>query len=187
MNATGIIRRIDVLGRVVIPKEIRKILRIREGDPLEIFVDQEMGVILKKYSPMGNLYEIAKEYTDALNQSTGHIACIADREMIIAVSGAPQNDFLTKSLCRAAEKILDSRKAMIIPKPGEHKFCEGCPINNGLGVCNFKAHVVAPIVSEGDLIGAVILSGKEPETVMGEMEIKIAETTAGFLAKQMEQ
>jgi AbrB family transcriptional regulator, stage V sporulation protein T len=187
MHATGIIRRIDVLGRVVIPKEIRRILRIREGDPLEIFVDQEHGVILKKYSPMGNLYEIAKEYTDALNQSTGHIACIADREMIIAVTGAPQNDFLAKPLCKAAEKATDNRKAIIIAKPGEHKLCDACPIKNGLGVCNFKAQVIAPIISEGDLIGAVILSGKEPGVVMGEMEIKIVETTAGFLSKQMEQ
>ena len=96
MKATGIVRRIDDLGRVVIPKEIRRTLRIREGDPLEIFVDREGEVILKKYSPIGELGDFAKEYADSLYEALGHIACIADRDTIVAVSGAPKKEFLNK-------------------------------------------------------------------------------------------
>ena len=85
MKATGIVRRIDDLGRVVIPKEIRRTLRIREGDPLEIFTDNEGQVILKKYSPVGELSSFVKEYADALAKATGHITCIADKDQVIAV------------------------------------------------------------------------------------------------------
>src|SRR5690606_11016659 len=88
MKATGIVRRIDDLGRVVIPKEIRRTLRIREGDPLEIFVDRDGEVILKKYSPIGELGDFAKEYAESLHESTGHITMICDRDTIIAVAGA---------------------------------------------------------------------------------------------------
>ena len=87
MKATGIVRRIDDLGRVVIPKEIRRTLRIREGDPLEIFTDREGGVILKKYSPIGELSEFATGYAETLAKTTGHIACITDKDTVIAVSG----------------------------------------------------------------------------------------------------
>jgi AbrB family transcriptional regulator, stage V sporulation protein T len=185
MKATGIIRRIDLLGRIVIPKEIRRTLRLREGDPLEIFIDQEQGVIFKKYSPCSDLFDLAKEYADALYESTGQITCIADRDMIIAVSGAPQKEFLAKPICNIVEKAVNSRKAIIIPKPGEHKFCDACPIKEELGECKSSMQVIVPIISESDLIGAIILSGKEPGVVMGDMEVKIAETAAGFLAKQM--
>ena len=87
MKATGIVRRIDDLGRVVIPKEIRRTLRIREGDPLEIFTDREGEIILQKYSPIGELGEFAKHYAEALSQTSGHIACITDRDQIIAIAG----------------------------------------------------------------------------------------------------
>ena len=110
MKATGIVRRIDDLGRVVIPKEIRRTLKIREGDPLEIFVDRDGEVILKKYSPIGELGDFAQEYADTLYEVMGHVACIADRDTIIAVSGAPKRSFLTglsvwlwKKLWRRAE------------------------------------------------------------------------------------
>lgn len=92
MKATGIVRRIDDLGRVVIPKEIRRTLRIREGDPLEIFTDRDGEVILKKYSPIGELGDFAKEYADSLHDSINHITCIADRDVIIAVAGAPKKE-----------------------------------------------------------------------------------------------
>jgi AbrB family transcriptional regulator, stage V sporulation protein T len=187
MKATGIVRRIDLLGRVVIPKEIRRTLRLQEGDPLEIFIDQEQGVIFKKYSSSSDLIEFAKEYADALYGSTGQITCIADRDMIIAVSGAPQKEFLTKPLCNSVEKAVNSRKAIIIPKPGEHEFCDACPIKEELGECKSSMQVIVPIISENDLIGAIILLGKDPGVVMGDMEVKIAETAAGFLVKQMKQ
>lgn len=95
MKATGIVRRIDDLGRVVIPKEIRRTLRIREGDPLEIFVDRDGEVILKKYSPIGELGDFAKEYAESLFESTGHITMITDRDTIITVAGGSKKSFWT--------------------------------------------------------------------------------------------
>ncbi len=187
MKATGIVRRIDDLGRVVIPKEIRRTLRIREGDPLEIFVDREGEVILKKYSPIGELGDFAKEYADSLYESTGHIACITDRDVVIAVAGAAKKEFLDKPVSRAVEQTILERKTVLISKPGDHKHCDTCPIKEEEGECKFSVQVIAPIIAEGDPIGAVILSSKEPGMTMGDMEIKISETAAGFLAKQMEQ
>jgi len=191
MKATGIVRRIDDLGRVVIPKEIRRTLRIREGDPLEIFVDRDGEVILKKYSPIGELGDFAKEYADSLNEATGHIACIADRDNIIAVSGAPKKEFLNKPVGPAAERVMEDRRAVLINNPGEHAHCKDCAImesdNNEENCCKFTAEVIAPIIAQGDPIGAVIICSKEANITMGELEQKLAETAAGFLAKQMEQ
>lgn len=186
MKATGIVRRIDDLGRVVIPKEIRRTLKIREGDPLEIFVDREGEVILKKYSPIGELGDFAKEYADSLYEALGHIACIADRDAIIAVAGAPKKEFLNKPVGAAIERVMEERKAVIINNPGEDPFCKEC-ITIEDGECKYSAEVVAPIIAEGDPIGAVILASREQNLKMGEMELKLAETAAGFLAKQMEQ
>lgn len=99
MKATGIVRRIDDLGRVVIPKEIRRTLRIREGDPLEIFTDREGEIILQKYSPIGELGEFAKHYAEALSQTSGHIACITDRDQIIAIAGG-RKDLMSKPILK---------------------------------------------------------------------------------------
>ena len=186
MKATGIVRRIDDLGRVVIPKEIRRTLRIREGDPLEIFVDREGEVILKKYSPIGELGDFAKEYADSLYEALGHIACIADRDTIIAVAGAPKKEYINKAIGPAIEKVMEDRKAVIINGPGEEPYGKECMIVED-GECKYSSEVIAPIIAEGEPIGAVILASKEPEIKMGEMELKLAETAAGFLAKQMEQ
>ncbi|SFR04444.1 stage V sporulation protein T [Desulfoscipio geothermicus] len=186
MKATGIVRRIDDLGRVVIPKEIRRTLRIREGDPLEIFVDREGEVILKKYSPIGELGDFAKEYADSLHEALGHIACIADRDTIIAVSGAPKKEFLNKPVSNAIEKVMEERKAVIINNPGNDPYCAECMVIED-GDCKYSSEVIAPIISEGDPIGAVILASRESNVKMGELELKLAETAAGFLAKQMEQ
>ena len=98
MKATGVVRRIDDLGRVVIPKEIRRTLRIKEGDPLEIFTDKEGEVILKKYSPIGELSEFAEEYAETLTKTTGHIACITDKDTVIAVSGASKKELLEQGV-----------------------------------------------------------------------------------------
>lgn len=187
MKATGIVRRIDDLGRVVIPKEIRRTLRIREGDPLEIFVDREGEVILKKYSPIGELGDFAKEYADSLYEAVGHIALIADRDNIIAVSGAPKKEFLNKPISPAVEKVMEDRKAVLITKPGEHRYCKECLLEDEAEGCKYTAEVIAPIVAAGDPIGAVIITSREPEVAMGDLELKLAETAAGFLAKQMEQ
>ncbi len=187
MKATGIVRRIDDLGRVVIPKEIRRTLRIREGDPLEIFVDRDGEVILKKYSPIGELGEFAKEYADSLHEAIGHIALIADRDNIIAVSGAPKKEFLNKAIGPGVEKALEDRSLAVINDLQEHPHCKQCPVNEGENSCKVTAEVIAPIISQGDPIGAVIIMSKDPGMKMGELEVKLAETAAGFLAKQMEQ
>ena len=186
MKATGIVRRIDDLGRVVIPKEIRRTLRIREGDPLEIFVDREGEVILKKYSPIRELGEFAKEYADSLFEATGHITCIADRDTIIAVSGASKKEYLNKAIGPAIEQAMEERKTIQIGAAGEHTSCKSCPENEE-DDCKYTSEVVAPIISQGDPIGAVILMSKDPNMKMGELEVKLVETAAGFLAKQMEQ
>lgn len=187
MKATGIVRRIDDLGRVVIPKEIRRTLRIREGDPLEIFVDREGEVILKKYSPIGELGDFAKEYADSLHEAIGHIACITDRDSVVAVAGAPKKEFLNKPIGLAVEKVIEERRSVIINDPGQNNLCKSCSIIADEGNCQFTSEVIAPIIAEGDPIGAVILLSKDPNVTMGEMELKLAETAAGFLAKQMEQ
>jgi len=187
MKATGIVRRIDDLGRVVIPKEIRRTLRIREGDPLEIFVDREGEVILKKYSPIGELGEFAKEYADSLYEATGHISCIADRDTIIAVSGASKKEYLNKPVGPATEQAMEERKTIVILKNEEHAACKVCLENDEENNCKLTNEVIAPIIAEGDPIGAVLLMTKDPNIKMGELEIKLAETAAGFLAKQMEQ
>lgn len=187
VKATGIVRRIDDLGRVVIPKEIRRTLRIREGDPLEIFVDREGEVILKKYSPIGELGDFAKEYADSLYEATGHIACIADRDAIIAVAGGPKKQFLEKRVSPAVEKAMETRRSIIINEPGKHEYCETCPVVEDARDCKFSSEVISPIIAEGDPIGAVILSSIDPAVKMGDLELKLAETAAGFLAKQMEQ
>ncbi len=116
MRATGIVRRIDDLGRVVIPKEIRRTLRIREGDPLEIFTDRQGEVILKKYSPIGELGTFAKEYAEALAQGTGHMVCICDHDQIIAAAGGSKKDFVGKNISSELEMLIDERKNILSNK-----------------------------------------------------------------------
>lgn len=189
VKATGIVRRIDDLGRVVIPKEIRRTLRIREGDPLEIYVDREGEVILKKYSPVGELGDFAKEYADSLYEAIGQVILIADRDAIVAVAGASKKEYLNKPISTLVEMIMEDRRTVLVNNPAEHKQYKGALISGDededLPV--FSAEVVSPIIVEGDAIGAVLICAKQPGTEMGEMETKLAETAAGFLAKQMAQ
>ncbi len=180
MKATGIVRRIDDLGRVVVPKEIRRTLRIREGDPLEIFTSSEGEIILKKYSPIGELGEFAKQYAEALAQTTGHVICIADRDQIIAVSGGARKDIIMKAISPQLETVIEERTAMSASRE-ERKFI---PVINGEE--EFQAQTIAPIICEGDAIGAVIITTREPKTHFGETEQKLAGTAALFMGKQME-
>lgn len=180
MKATGIVRRIDDLGRVVIPKEIRRTLRIREGDPLEIFVDRDGEVILKKYSPIGELGDFAKEYAESLFESTNHITMISDRDTIIAISGAPKKEYLDKQIGQLVETSMENRKATLESGTGQFEIIKDVSET-------YSSSVVAPIIAGGDPIGAVILVSKDESVKMGQMEMKMAETAAGFLAKQMEQ
>ena len=110
MKATGVVRRIDDLGRVVIPKEIRKTLRIKEGEPLEIFTDREGQVILKKYSPIGELSEFATGYAETLSKTTGHIACITDKDTVIAISGGPKKEFLEQNVSEELEQLMEDKE-----------------------------------------------------------------------------
>ncbi|MDP5276950.1 stage V sporulation protein T [Chengkuizengella axinellae] len=179
MKATGIVRRIDDLGRVVIPKEIRRTLRIREGDPLEIFVDRDGEVILKKYSPIGELGDFAKEYAESLYESTNHIAIISDRDTIISVSGGAKKDYLEKRIGSLLEESMEQRKTIFHDTSGEYEVCKDMREN-------FSSIVISPIVTGGDPIGTVILASKDDDSKMSETEVKMVETAAGFLGKQIE-
>jgi AbrB family transcriptional regulator (stage V sporulation protein T) len=182
LKATGIVRRIDDLGRIVIPKEIRRTLRIREGDPLEIFVDRDGEVILKKYSPIGELADFAKEYADSLHDTVGHIALITDRDAVIAVSGAPKREFLDKGIGTAVEAAMERRET--VQWQAGHP-----PVGTLAGEDEessvFGSFVIAPIVAGGEAIGAVILACREGAPPLGGTEVKLAETAAGFLGRQM--
>lgn len=182
MKATGIVRRIDDLGRVVIPKEIRRTLRIREGDPLEIFTDRDGGVILKKYSPIEELSEFSREYSEALHQTIGHIVMICDKDTIISVSGGSKKEYGDKKISNEVDKIMEMRKAVNLDKAAQPVI----PICEGEDSTEYKAQVVVPIIAEGDTVGAVIIATKE-DVKLGEIELKLAETAAAFLGKQMEQ
>ncbi|MCR8645863.1 stage V sporulation protein T [Paenibacillus sp. N1-5-1-14] len=180
MKATGIVRRIDDLGRVVIPKEIRRTLRIREGDPLEIFVDRDGEVILKKYSPIGELGDFAKEYAESLYEGTGHITIITDRDNVIAIAGGSKKEYLDKQIGAIVESCMENRKSMIENNSASYDILKDLPEA-------YSSFVVAPIVAGGDPIGAVILITKDENVKMAQMETKMSETAAAFLAKQMEQ
>jgi len=180
LKATGIVRRIDDLGRVVIPKEIRRTLRIREGDPLEIFTDREGEIILKKYSPIGELGAFAKEYAESLAQTAGHITCITDKDQIIAVSGAYKRDFMEKHISNAMEKAMDGRTAFSSSR-SDRNFV---PIIDDETEESYNHQHISPIISEGDVLGAIVFLS--PDQKMGDVETKLAQTAAGFLGKQME-
>lgn len=181
MKATGIVRRIDDLGRIVIPKEIRRTLRIRESDPLEIFTDREGEVILKKYSPIGEMTTFAKQYAESLAQVSGHTALIADRDQFIAVSGGAKT-LVGKELSKELEERLGNRE-VILASRGEKNFVN--LISDGEK--DYMHEAICPIICEGDVIGAVVLTETDQKAKMGEVEQKLILSAAGFLGRQMEQ
>lgn len=181
MKATGIVRRIDDLGRVVIPKEIRRTLRLREGTPLEIFTDREGEIILKKYSPMVELTAFSSQYAEAMAQSTGNIVCIVDRDQVIAVAGGFKKELLQKNISKQLEQLIMNRESLLASAE-EKSFIPITPEDpDGL-----SAQSICPIICEGDAIGAVILLSKEPKQKFGPVEQKLVSTAAGFLGRQME-
>lgn len=181
MKATGIVRRIDDLGRVVIPKEIRRTLRLREGTPLEIFTDREGEIILKKYSPMMELNAFAVQYADAMAQSTGLLICITDRDQVIAAAGGIKKELLQKPISSQLEHVIQER--MTIQAGRDDRSYT--PVTSE-EIDGITAQVVSPIICEGDAIGAVILMSREPRVKFGEGELRLATTAAGFLGRQME-
>ncbi len=184
MRATGIVRRIDELGRVVIPKEIRRTLRIREGDPLEIYTDRDGEVILKKYSPIGEIAAFAKDYTESLFRSLGHIACICDRDMVVAASGVPRKELWDKPISRDLEAAIAGRQSMAINRSSGGKVFAVTNEEDGV---SYTAQVFSPIIADGEAIGGVLLLSREQGVKMGDTELKVAETTAGIVGRQMEQ
>ena len=122
MKATGIVRRIDDLGRVVIPKEIRKTLRIKEGTPMEIYTDREGQIILKKYSPIGELNTFAREYVEALVQTTGLAACITDRDLVVAAAGSGSRELEGKEISRELDMVISGREGKMIDGKSRDNF-----------------------------------------------------------------
>ena len=180
MKATGIVRRIDDLGRVVIPKEIRRTLHIKESDPLEIFTDRDGAVIFKKYSPMGEVSRLAAQYAEALAKALGCTALICDRDHILAVSGAGRRELADRSISQPLEKLMDARR------PYRN---EGEP-DRALMPCEGTARVLlcaVPIIAAGDVAGAVGLLTEDRTATPDEAQCKAVSVAAAFLAKQMEE
>ena len=182
MKATGIVRRIDDLGRVVIPKEIRRTMRIREGDPLEIYTDREGEVIFKKYSPIGELTEFAAQYAETLHKTCNLAIVICDRDAVIASSGVPRKEYADKRLSDELEDIIESR-SLYVHKDGAEKL----PV-----IGDSSSHFVScamPILTEGDIIGCVVSVGGSDgrsSDLSPELESKLIQTAAHFLGKQLE-
>ena len=179
MKATGIVRRVDDLGRIVIPKEIRRTLRIREGDPLEIYTEKDGGVIFRKYSPMGDLQEFAAQMCESIGSATGHITAVADRDSIIALHGVPKRDLMDKPNSPELEKLMEQRRNYLF-KSGD------TPIRAAAGEDRYHLGAVSPILSQGDLMGAVLLLLSENDHPLQEADQGLTKTAAGFLGKQME-
>jgi len=182
MKATGIVRRIDDLGRVVIPKEIRRTMRIREGDPLEIYTDRDGEVIFKKYSPIGELNAFATEYADTLQKTAGMPIFICDRDAIITVSGASKREYIDRKISRSLEEIIESR-ALYTRNNGRET----------ISITDDGSHYVSsamPIIAEGDIIGCIIAGWQydtpHEEKIDDNIESKLIQTAGIFLGKQME-
>lgn len=180
MKATGIVRRIDDLGRVVIPKEIRRTLRIKEGAPLEIYTDGNGEVIFKKYSPMGELLNFATLYADVLCKVSGMPTIISDSEHIVAAAGVSKRDYLERRLAPVMEELMETRRSFAARdgQMGDVQPVEGL---------NRAATVMYPIISSGDVIGSVIMLFGDDKAMPTDTEIKLVQSAATFLGKQMEE
>jgi len=179
MKATGIVRRIDDLGRVVIPKEIRRTMRIREGDPLEIYTSRDGEVIFKKYSMLGGVDEFAAQLCETMNKSTGATVAVTDRDSVIAAAGKARRDLIGKHISEQLEQIMEDR-GIYRAVPGERSVF----VTEALDRC--CADIAAPILSEGDALGLVLFVSDSGGECTGEAEYKLAQTIAGFLGRHME-
>ncbi|MBQ2727233.1 MAG: AbrB/MazE/SpoVT family DNA-binding domain-containing protein [Clostridia bacterium] len=177
MKATGIVRRIDDLGRVVIPKEIRRTMRIREGDPLEIYTDREGEVIFKKYSPIGELANFAAQYAETLHKTCSLSVVICDRDAVIACAGLPKREYTDRKLTPEAEDLMEARQLWISDERNE----DIAVIEGGMPIS-----CLMPIITEGDITGCVASVRTGESSVPREMETKLIQTAAGFLGKQLE-
>ena len=180
MKATGIVRRIDDLGRVVIPKEIRRTLRIREGDPLEIFTDSQGGVIFRKYSPVGELSDFASEYADVLSHTANLPTIVCDRDHVVAVAGISKKEYLERRITPELEEYLKSRHSYV-SAPGEGKRLR--PVEG----MERPASIVWPIIARSDVTGAVVTLQQEDRPGPSETDAKLVQVAASFLGRQMEE
>lgn len=179
MKATGIVRRIDDLGRVVIPKEIRRTMRIREGDPLEIYTSRDGEVIFKKYSLLGGVEDFATQLCETMSRSTGAICAVTDRDTVIAIAGGGKRDLMGKRITSALEQIMESRRIYQFTGEGQ-----SIPVSDSAS--NFLTMVAAPILAEGDLLGLVLFITTDSAQLSGDAEFKLAQTVAAFLGRHME-
>ena len=180
MKATGIVRRIDDLGRVVIPKEIRRTMRIREGDPLEIYTDNDGEVIFKKYSPIGELASFATQYADVLLKGTTLSVLICDRDLCVAAAGLPKKEVLERRLTPQMEEMMEDRR-QYVAKAGDGKRIY---VLEGI---ERTASIIMPIIAAGDIAGSVCMLTPETGAVPSEADVKLAQVAAAFLGKQMEE
>lgn len=176
MKATGIIRRIDDLGRVVVPKEIRRTLKIREGDPLEIFTDRDGEIILKKYSPIGEIKAFASQYVESIVTQSNAIVIITDRDQIIAVAGG-KKEILNKEVTKEFENIIENR-TVVKENTKNIKIYDGDEDKN--------SKIIQPIICEGDIIGSVVMVAKDENTKLSESDLKIIAIAGNFIGRQME-
>lgn len=180
MKATGIVRRIDDLGRVVIPKEIRRTLRLREGTPLEIFTDHEGEIIFKKYSPVAEIGTFAKQYADALTQALGHTVCITDHDQVVAAAGIGKKELIGKSISPKLEELISERTIVHFDNNADTHI----PLVKDAVAATCQ--IVYPVISEGDAIGSVALLSSDPKANFSMTEEKSILCAAMFLGKQME-
>ena len=178
MKATGIVRRIDDLGRVVIPKEIRRTMRIREGDPLEIYTEKDGEVIFKKYSPMGELSDFAAQICESMSKTAEFPAAVCDRDGVIAAAGSGRKEIADRRISPELAAVMEGRRAFRAEIGGRLPVTEleSSP----------SAAVAVPILSGGDVLGCVLFLERSDGARPGETELKLATTVAGFLGKQME-
>ena len=179
MKATGIVRRVDSLGRVVIPKEIRHTLRIKEGSPLEIYTEKDGGVTFRKYSPLGDLQDFAAQICDSIRRNTGCIAAVSDRDSIIAQAGGARRELMDKPNSPELEQLMEERK-LYRYNPGNHKLK---PTEHSE---KYHLGLAAPILSQGDILGCVMMLLEEDSELPGESDQRLICTVAEFLGKQME-
>lgn len=181
MKATGITRRVDDLGRIVIPKEIRRTLHLLEGTPMEIFTDRDGAIILKKYSPMAEIGSFARQYCEVLGQVFSCLILIADRDQIVAAAGPERKNFLGQGISGALEEKIVNRESRKLPEGTEKTI----PLSEG-DSASYTGQMICPIISQGDVIGAVILAARQRSESFGEAEQKAAVCAANFLGRQME-
>ena len=180
MKATGIVRRIDDLGRVVIPKEIRRTMRIREGDPLEIYTDNDGEVIFKKYSPIGELSGFAGVYAEVLHKTGGAPVVVCDRDHVVAVSGIPKKELLERRISPSLEELMEARQSFILQADGSAKLQ---PVEGS----DRLALTAAPILAAGDVCGAVLFLKEDSVVSASDADIKLISAAAAFLGRQMEE